>query len=566
MPEPARHRAGALLGTTERRVVLAIVVTALLPFVATTLLARTVVSRISATAFQPEFGVQLDRSLGVYSDLVKAVKQGMRFEAEAIAASDALRAAATQGDEGALRAALAHELAAHPTLVAVSVQTGDGKVRARLQRAAPVDPKTERTLELRRSLVVDALEPLDLVTTFATPSARLSELEGAQEFAQAYHQLEGNRRREYVDDTYRGVFAALLGFTVVLSFVVGVGVVRPVTRRIARLAAAMKPVAEGDLSVRVDERGQDEVAGLARAFNRMLGELEQSRARVEFLRRVGEWQKMARHLAHEIKNPLTPIQLAVEECHERYTGDDPAYRRILQTTLEVVEEEVGSLRRLVGEFSSFARLPRAELTPGDLREFLLEQAEHVAAFGGADPPDEPDEADDRALFARAEVAFDVPATPMPALFDHEMLHRVLLNVVRNAAQAIRDAHVDPAGDRNDLPHGHVRVSVREEPAHFIVDIDDDGPGVDPSLRATLFDPYVTTKRDGTGLGLCVVKKVLVDHGGTIDALDSPMGGARFRIRIPRAGTPESLAALDQTLAPEPPARGSPSSRAKRRPG
>src|SRR4029079_18424519 len=118
-----------------------------------------------------------------------------------------------------------------------------------------------------------------------------------------------------------------------------------------------------------------------RAFNRMLGELERSRARIEFLRRIGEWQKMARRLAHEIKNPWRPSQLAVEECHRRYEGDDAEYRRILETTLEVVAEEVGSLRRLVGEFSSFARLPRAELSPGDLGEFLREQRDHFAASG-----------------------------------------------------------------------------------------------------------------------------------------------------------------------------------------
>src|SRR5215467_10940690 len=114
----------------------------------------------------------------------------------------------------------------------------------------------------------------------------------------------------------------------------------------------------------------------------MLEELAKSRARVEFLRRMGEWQKMARRLAHEIKNPLTPIQLAVEECHRRYRGDDADYKRVVQTMAEVVEEEIGSLRRLVSEFSSFARLPQAELARDDLAGFLREQEEHMAASRG----------------------------------------------------------------------------------------------------------------------------------------------------------------------------------------
>jgi len=139
----------------------------------------------------------------------------------------------------------------------------------------------------------------------------------------------------------------MLAITIAIGIAVALLVARPVTSGIAALSRATQPVAQGDLSVRVAVRGKGEVAELGRAFNRMLEELEQSRARVEFLRRVGEWQKVARTLAHEIKNPLTPIQLAVEECHRRYEGDDVEYRKILDTTLEIVCEEVGSLRRLV---------------------------------------------------------------------------------------------------------------------------------------------------------------------------------------------------------------------------
>src|SRR6185369_7828295 len=139
---------------------------------------------------------------------------------------------------------------------------------------------------------------------------------------------------------------SLFGLLLLLAVGAGLFVSRPVARRIGALAAATRPVAAGDLTVRVAVEGDDEVSELGRAFNRMLEELDRSRARVEFLRRMSEWQQMARHLAHEIKNPLTPIQLAVQECHRRYGGEDAAFRRILQTMYEVVEEEVGTLRRL----------------------------------------------------------------------------------------------------------------------------------------------------------------------------------------------------------------------------
>jgi nitrogen fixation/metabolism regulation signal transduction histidine kinase len=289
-------------------------------------------------------------------------------------------------------------------------------------------------------------------------------------------------------------------------------------------------VGAGDLTTRVAEKGTDEVGDLARAFNRMLAEIEATRARIEYLQRIGAWQEMARRLAHEIKNPLTPIQLAVEEVHERYGGDDPSYRSLLNATLEVVEAEVGTLRRLVGEFSDFARLPQAVLEPGDLGAFLREQAgqalftEETLAEGseGAPPP-------------RITVLFDIPAEKAPANLDKQMLRRALINLIRNSAQAIRD---------QSRTEGKVRVSLTRSGDFFIIDIDDDGPGIPAESRERIFDPYVTTKHDGTGLGLAIVKKVVVEHGGVISALGSPLGGARVRVTIPMGGSAPSAAVLE----------------------
>ncbi|AUX36699.1 MULTISPECIES: ATP-binding protein [Sorangium] len=549
-------------GRTERRVVAAILVTALIPLVASIVVARTVIARVSATAFQPEFGVHLDRALGVYAELAAAIKQGMRSEAEAIAAADPLRRSAFAGDAELLGAELTRVIAAHPALVSLRVERCGGELVGARERGRPVDPAREKTLTVRKAIerapgstaepappAEPAAEPDDcegdaraLVATFAAPSARFDELESAQAFAQAYRALEREHRKEYVDESYGDAFAALLGATIVLAVLAGVLVARPVVDRVARLAAAMRPVAEGDLSVRVALKGDDEVADLGRAFDRMLEELEGSRARIEFLKRMGEWQKMARHLAHEIKNPLTPIQLAVEECHRRYAGSDPAYQRLLQTTLEVVEEEIGTLRRLVGEFSNFARLPQAELEPADLAEFLREQGERFAAVEEAGR----EHASDEALLGRVDLEFDVPAGPMPAALDREMLRRALGNIVRNAAQALRDAQrAAPGGGAAARPGalwGRVRVSARSEGQSHLIAIDDDGPGIDPAVRDSVFDPYVTTRYDGTGLGLSIVKKIVVDHGGTIDVLESPLGGARFVVRLPRAGTPAARAA------------------------
>lgn len=513
-------------GPLARRVGFAVLITALIPLVAALLLAWTIIARVSATAFQPEFGGHLDTALTVYADFARATKQSMRFEVDAIAENAALLRAARSDDAGTLLIELQHVFSQHPSLVSLVVEAEGGNVLGKQERPVAVDRALERTLTVRRPLG-DAPEDEGpfLVAILATPNARFAEMDQMQSFVQAYHQLEVHHRSEYLDRSYMLAFASIFGLLIALSVVAGLVVARPVSRRIGELAQAMRPVAAGDLSVRVVVTGEDEVSDLGLAFNRMLEELLRSRARIEFLRRMSEWQQMARHLAHEIKNPLTPIQLAVQECHRRYAGDDEAYRRILQTTLEVVEEEVGTLRRLVGEFSGFARLPQAELSREDLGVFLREQRDHLKATqsdGG--------QSDEERLLSKVDLQFVIDEKPLWALLDREMLHRVLTNLIQNAAQALRDAR----GKSGKEPWGEVRVTAFQETNGFVVDIDDDGPGIAKDVRDILFDPYVTTKRDGTGLGLTIVKKIIVDHGGTIDAMESPLGGARFRIRLPTA--------------------------------
>lgn len=564
-PDERRAKSRLFLGRTARRVVSAILITAIIPLVFAVLIARTIIQRVSAAAFQPEFSAHLHRALGVYSDLAAAIKHSMRLQAEVIARSESLQKYARARDQSAEKAELARLIEENPGVVSLSIETCGGEVWVAQTRGFEVDPSKERTLSVRRSLSGgeafepcgdDGGEPSVLSATLTTPRQRLDELESLQEFAKTYDEFARDRREHYLDDTYRDVFAVLLGFTIVLAIVAGMLVVRPVTERIAKLAEATKPVAYGDLSVRVSERGNDEVSELGRAFNRMLEELDRSRSRIEFLQRMGEWQKMARRLAHEIKNPLTPIQLAVEECHRRYRGDDAEFKRILETTLEVVFEEVSSLRRLVSEFASFARLPQAELKSDDLGEFLREQSLHLSAYPMSGAAADERESQDEALFRDISIQFDIPGGSWPVLLDREMMHRVLTNLVTNAAQALgrpisENASAKPlseAGSAQKPPFDGTRgkrsiqISLFTEGGDYVINIDDSGPGIPDSVRESLFEPYITTKPEGTGLGLSIVKKIIVDHGGSIDAKDSPLGGARFHVRIPRPGAaPHALA-------------------------
>jgi two-component system, NtrC family, nitrogen regulation sensor histidine kinase NtrY len=534
-----------LPGKTERRLALVILVTAVVPLATALLLANWMFGYASRLWFKPEVGEQLDRGAALYKDYVAAIKTDMRHQTDAIATDELLREACKTRNGALIEVQLDQLFPRFPELVSLTISEvtlDDGgeelehRILAERRRGRPVDGATERAQSVDRPVWEDPGKKtaIKITAMFAIDRARLDEhlgeINSTADVVAEYHNMDKSR-----PEIYRWVlifFAGLLVVTMLLTAALGTLLARGVTRRINRLAAAINLVAEGDLAVRVPVTGSDELTDLARTFNRMLGEMTQSRARIEYLQRIGAWQEMAKRLAHEIKNPLTPIQLAVQECHRKYAGEDPKYRALLDTTLEVVEEEVGTLRRLVGNFSNFARLPQAELKESSLRDFLRDCSEQLAhledaSFGTDSPDAEP------IIAPNVTIAWRLPDEPLTAAIDRQMLRRVIVNLVRNAVQAIRDAKT------GEGVVGNVVVSAHAEGTGTAIEVEDDGPGIPEDALARVFDPYFTTKADGTGLGLAIVKKIVVEHNGVIDAGESPsLGGARFVVHLPG---PETIA-------------------------
>jgi nitrogen fixation/metabolism regulation signal transduction histidine kinase len=339
---------------------------------------------------------------------------------------------------------------------------------------------------------------------------------------------EAMDREEELDRAFPLIFPMIfrgLGLALViilgLATVLGLFVARRATGRVAALRTAARRVGEGDLTVRVSPRGKDELDELGRAFDRMVAELGETRSRLEYLQKVSAWQEVARRLAHEIKNPLTPIQLAVQELGSKYRGEDAGYARLLATAQEILKEEIDSMRRLVDDFSAFAKLPKVEPAPVDLGQLL---EDFVRGHTGWQP----------------HLRFEMPPARVEALCDRMLIRRVLTNLVENAIQAaegvgrVPDVVLRVAGERNtDDDRGRVEIIV-----------DDNGPGVPAGARERIFDPYVTTKENGTGLGLAIVRKIVIDHGGdvSVDSEPSPLGGARFTVAIPTVAPAASDAA------------------------
>jgi signal transduction histidine kinase len=292
---------------------------------------------------------------------------------------------------------------------------------------------------------------------------------------------------------------------------IGLLVARRTARDLDQLVAGSLAAARGDLDHRVPVRSEDEVGAVAAAFNFMMEDLRSSKERLVIAERIAAWQEIARRLAHEIKNPLTPIQMAMDTLRKSWKKQHPSFGEILEESTTTVMEEADRLKHIVSEFSAFARMPKPEFQRLDLNE-LVRSA--LALYQGGAAP----------------IAITLFASLPQIDADKNQLNQVVLNLVENARDAI--------GQR---PDGHIAVSTRlgEAGDRAMLIVEDNGPGIPGDLKDKVFAPYFTTKhaKGGTGLGLAIVHRIVSDHGGRIVVADTPGGGARFAIELPlRNGT------------------------------
>lgn len=315
------------------------------------------------------------------------------------------------------------------------------------------------------------------------------------------------RLSQEMQPKYVPLFIRWFAISIVVVTFVGLLFARRITRRVTRLSAATAQVASGDLDVVVPVKSHDEIGRLAADFNKMVQQLENSREQIHYLQKISAWQEIARRLAHEIKNPLTPIRLAIQQVHDTYEGEDETFKKALQDAHEIIREEVDGLQQMVEEFSAFAKLPRADPQVESVDDILEEFAKTAGA-----------------AFGEGTVVCEIPGGGLSVRVDRLMFRRVLHNLAQNAVQACQGKGIEP----------RVEVQVVHKRKEGVVEwiVDDNGPGVEEDVLERIFDPYFTTKDTGTGLGLAIVKKILLEHRGSIQLDRSPTSGARFVIRLP----------------------------------
>jgi two-component system, NtrC family, nitrogen regulation sensor histidine kinase NtrY len=294
-----------------------------------------------------------------------------------------------------------------------------------------------------------------------------------------------------------GAYAIVFGIALVGGGLLALRFAQP----LRQLTLAAKDVSEGNLAVRVETHSRDEIGILARSFNEMVLKLQKSREELSKHERESAWKEMAKQVAHEIRNPLTPIKLSIQHVRQAFKDKAPDREEILQRVTQTVIDQIEVLSRIASEFSSFAKMPESKFERLNIDELLKEIINLFREVQG--------------------ISFVyTPSSSMAMIVaDRDQLRGVFINIIRNAIQAIQES-------------GTITAVTSLEKHICIIRISDTGPGIPEEIRTRIFEPNFSTKTEGMGLGLAIARRVIEDHGGTISCSSERGKGTTFEIRLP----------------------------------
>ncbi len=330
---------------------------------------------------------------------------------------------------------------------------------------------------------------------FLTDARRL--LEGRQIFAQL-RLAQGT-----LGHSFFYPFIIVYGVILVLALLLALFMAERMAVPVRHLVEAAAAVAGGNWRVQLKREIGGEIGRLIDAFNLMVSRLDSQRRRLLDMEKIVGWREMARHLAHEIKNPLLPIRLAVQEMRDQYEGTDGEYRKFLGESTRVVEDELGHLQRLVREFSMFAKMPGLSPSTGSIERLVSDLTK---------------------LYPQIEARITADSALPKFRFDPDQMRRVLVNLFDNSLNA------STCGKEMK-----VSIEMKRRANDAVLAFSDNGPGITAENIPRIFDPYFTTRRTGTGLGLALVKSIVLMHEGTIEVESPTGGGAVFTVTIPLSG-------------------------------
>ncbi len=385
-------------------------------------------------------------------------------------------------------------------------------IRVQLYRNFDPQPPERLGSKLAAALVDEVRkQPQDITRSDNNASVTALPLLGRDRQLLAILLVENSRAelaslRNYI----QGTAWAVGGGGVLLGLALSFWTASRVTRPLRELTGSVREVAAGNWDARASVESTDEVGQLARNFNQMTEQLTEQRDRMIQAERVAAWRELARRLAHELKNPLFPLQLTVENLQRARAASPEQFDEVFRESTTTLLAELDNLKTIIGRFSDFAKMPAPHLEPADLNQIAREVVKLFDAQmrAAGRPPVE-------VRFQMQDNLATVPADP-------EQIRRALRNLVLNALDAMPDGGTLTI--RTQSVDGADRGRVALE-------VSDTGQGLTPEECERLFTPYYTTKQHGTGLGLAIVQSVVSDHKGTITVSSQPGKGTTFRIEL-----------------------------------
>lgn len=287
------------------------------------------------------------------------------------------------------------------------------------------------------------------------------------------------------------------------AFYVSLYIAKNITKTIEEIAKGTKTLAQGDLNYRVQVQSHDEIQDLAENFNLMADKLVQANKQIKRIERMEAWQEMGRRLAHEVKNPLTPIKLSTERLLYAYEYKQAEFGEILTKTTSTIISEAKRLENLVNEFSRFARLPYMKLEKRDVIRMLHQVTEF---FQGAYPAD--------------DIQTSFPFDTFTLVFDENQLKQVVINLINNAL----DASIEKT-------KRWVMISAEKTEDTFVIVVKDHGTGIPEDVQDKIFEPYFTTKPMGSGIGLAIAERIVMEHNGGF-WFETGKDGTSFFVSLP----------------------------------
>jgi len=367
------------------------------------------------------------------------------------------------------------------------------------------DPSTNRTSALVK--LSNYIDTYLYVVKFLDPAV-INYIKETDQAVSFYYSVQDSKTG--IKITFAIIYILIVSLLLFLSIIVSINFVSKLTKPIINLIGASEKISEGDLNAKVPKIETDkEFEMLNENFNSMIDKLKLQQDKLLLSERHLAWENVARKLAHEIKNPLTPIQLSIDRLREKYLDKVGKDSEKFTNYLNTINKQIKDIEKLVNEFSDFARMPK----PIIKKINIIDIADRTLKLYELSDPS-------------IEFIFSTKKKNLSVNADQEQLNRVFLNLVKNSVESIKEKR-----NKNVDFKGKINVDIRDNSDYIYITINDNGVGFSGIDKKKMLTPYFTTKKEGTGLGLAIVGKIINDHNGEI-LLNSEYDGAMVEIKIP----------------------------------